>query len=97
VIGKSALFTIFQKKAIKMLFMNILMQNLQVIFNGLYFIKLFEKIAASLQTALTLWRKRLQAFATVSLARLAITSLILVTREVTVLWGALLTSSQTLH
>ncbi len=96
-IGKSALFTIFQKKAIKMLFMNILMQNLQVIFNGLYFIKLFEKIAASLQTALTLWRKRLQAFATVSLARLAITSLILVTREVTVLWGALLTSSQTLH
>jgi hypothetical protein len=47
-----------------------MMQNLQVIFNGLYFIKLFEQIAASLQTVLILWRKRLQAFATVSLARL---------------------------
>jgi hypothetical protein len=57
-----------------------------------------KKFPPESMTVSILWRNLLQAFATVSLGRLAITSLILVTREATLLWGVLLTSrSQTLH
>ncbi len=43
-------------------------------------------------TSILVWKRR-QAFATVSILRLPIISLIVATREAIVLWGALLTSN----
>ncbi len=43
---------LYSKNAKKTLFMNILRRNLHVMFSGLYFIKLFKKIAASIHDGL---------------------------------------------
>jgi hypothetical protein len=67
-------------------------------FNGLYFIKFCKKITASIHDGLNPLAESPAGLRHGSLGRLAITSLILVTREATLLWGALLMSrSQTLH
>jgi hypothetical protein len=78
--------------------MNILMSNLQVMFNGLYFISLFEKIAASLHDGLNPVAESPACLRHGVPGEVAITSVIFATKEAAVFWGALLTSrSQTLQ
>jgi len=64
--------------------------------HGHYLAFYSKKSPFAATTASILDRKRRQAFATVSLSRMPITSVIFATREASVLWGALLTyDSQT--
>jgi hypothetical protein len=75
-----------------MLFMNILMSNLQVMFNGLYFISLFEKIAACHPNGLNPVAESPAGLGHGVAGEFAITSVIFATKEAAVLWGALFTS-----
>ena len=79
---------LFRKKCVKKQCINIVIPNLQTMFVWIYYIRLFEKIAASLHHSLNPRAEPLGGLGHGDLGRLPITSVIFAIREARVLWGA---------